>query len=231
MAAEISAVRIQMLYKKAARLFWKSSDGPMVPGLQNGYALTVFSSESALTHAVSNNSYSQLFPNHEWKVGTAETTAVRLRNMFGIRRPLIEPSDIWDRYYLPFTDRLSKYQGDTKNLSASQCAFTKEVLIEKYTTLGSVAILMLPLIIGFNGKAELLEQELSEMIVGAGGTVHNDKKKQALRARATRTNARINLEDKLPDKLLQLSPSLERFNCEFHPELSLQSVYNDLHFL
>lgn len=218
----ISPVRIQLLYKRAARLFWKSSYGPMIPGLHNGYALTVFNTEAELVSAVQKYEYSELFPNFQWKVGTAEITDIRLKRMFGAKCPLVNLSDIWERYYIPFGDRLSKYQGDTKSLAAGQCAFMKEVLINKFVTHGTAAILMLPLIIGFKGTTNNIEEQMSEMIVAAGGSVYNDKKKQASKIRAATTKAQMNLADIMPDKLLPLTPTLEKLGFEIHPQLKTQ---------
>jgi hypothetical protein len=206
------------MYKRGARLFWKPINGAMIPGLQNGYALTAFDTENELRFAVQNYRYSELFPHYEWKVGTAETTEIRLKRMFGIKRPLLDMNDIWDRFYLPLTDRLSKYQGDIKSLEAGQCAFMREVLIKKYAATGRVAILMIPLVLGFKGKANVLEEEMSEMIVKAGGMVHNDKKEQAGKEKAAAARAQINLPDKPIDKLLKLTPTLQKMGFELHPD-------------
>jgi hypothetical protein len=219
MATPISSVRVQFLFRRGARLFHRSIDGPMKPGLQNGYAITAFDSELELRTAVKNFKYSELFQQFEWKVGTAETTEKRLEKMFGIKRPLLNPEDIWERYYIPLNDRLSKYQGDTKSLEAGQCAFMKDVLIKKYLEHSRVAILMVPLILGFKGTANQIEEEMSEMIVKVGGTVHNDKRRQGSKERSAPTNAQIGLrdEDFGIDKLLKLTPTLQKISCELHP--------------
>lgn len=219
MAVPISSVRTQFLFKKGARLFHKFSDGAMKPGLQNGYAITVFANEQELRAAVTHFKYSELFRQFQWKVGTATTTEVRLERMFKIKRPLVELTDIWDRFYIPLTDRLSKYQGDTKSLEAGQCAFMKDILIRKYLENGKVALLMVPLILGFKGTANQVEEAMSEMIVNAGGYVHNDKKEQGAKERAGSTDAQIGLDDDQfgIDKLLRLTPALQKLGFELHP--------------
>lgn len=220
MARQISSVRIQFHYRRGARLFWKSSDGNGMPaGLQNGYAVTAFDSELELRQSIQHFKYSELFQQHEWKVGTAETTEIRLQKMFGLKRPLLSPTDIWDRFYIPLTDRLSKYQGDTKSLEAGQCAWMKEILLPKYAKNGRVAILMLPLILGFKGNANQLESQMSQMITNAGGVVVNDKKVQNEKERAASTDAQIGMPDTVGvDKMLKLTPTLQKMEFFVHPE-------------
>lgn len=213
----VSPVRIQFMYRRGARLFWTSQMGPMKPGIQNGYALTVFETEEQLSHTIQTTPYSELFSKAVWKVGTAETTDIRLKRMFGVKKPLNSPEEIWDRFYIPLTDRLSKYQGDTKSMEAGQCAFMRDILIKSYATNGKVAILMIPLILGFQGTANAIEHEMTEMIVKAGGTVHNNKSDQAKKEKAPSTNAKMNMPEVHPDKLLELTPELQKIGFELHP--------------
>lgn len=219
MAVPISPVRIQFLFKRGARLFHPFTK-PMKPGLQNGYAITAFDDELELRTAVKHYKYSELIKQCVWKVGTAETTEIRLKKMFGIKRPLVTPQDIWDRFYIPLTDRLSKYQGDTKAGEPGQCEWMREVLLKKFDSNGKVAILMLPLILGFAGNDKAIENEMSEMLTNAGGEVHNDKRKQNAKDRAASTDAQIGLkdEDYGVDKLLKLTPTLKKIGFDVHPE-------------
>lgn len=200
-------------------MFHKSTMGAMRPGLQNGYAITAFDTELELRTAVKNYKYSELIKHCEWKVGTAETTEIRLQKMFGIKRPLITPQDIWDRFYIPLTDRLNKYQGDTKAGEAGQCAWMREVLLRKFNATGRVALLMIPLVLGFSGGDKQIEGEMSEMLVNAGGEVHNDKRKQNAKERKGATDAQIGLndEDFGIDKLLKLTPTLKKMGFDLHP--------------
>lgn len=219
----ISPVRIQMMYRKGARLFWKSSFGAMKPGLQNGYAVTAFDTEIELRTAITQFKYTELFQQYEWKVGTAETTEVRLREMFEIKRPLLTPSDIWDRFYMPLNSRLSKYQGDVKSYAAGTDRYMTS-LIARFDRNGKLAILMLPLVLGYRGTANSLETEMSKMIISSGGIVVNDKKVQSDKIRAATTEALIGLEDKTPNKLLKLTPTLEKLGFELHPEIKPVSI-------
>jgi len=191
----------------------------MRPGLQNGYAITAFDSELELRTAVKTYKYSELIKQCMWKVGTAETTEIRLERMFKIKRPLVTPEEIWDRFYIPLTDRLSKYQGDTKAREAGQCAWMRDVLLKKYDNTGRVALLMIPLVLGFGGTDKQIEEEMSEMLVGAGGEVHNDKRKQNAKERAGSTDAQIGLNDNDygVDKLLKLTPTLQKIGFDLHP--------------
>lgn len=218
MAKLISSVRIQLMYRSAAYLLWKSAYGPMVPGLFNGYAVTCFDSELMLRNYIQTYQYSELIKHCVWKVGTAEITDVRLKKMFGIKRPLIDFNSIWDRYMLPFNERLSKYSGDTKALEAGQCAWMREVLVKKYLENDSVAILMIPLIIGYKGTSNSLEEEMSEMIDRFGGEVHNNKAVQNNKERAAGTEANIKLPDRKADKQLKLTPTLQKMGFELHTD-------------
>lgn len=192
----------------------------MVPGLFNGYAVTCFDSELELRNYIQTYKYSELIKQCVWKVGTAEITETRLEKMFKIRRPLNDFNDIWDRYMLPFNERLSKYSGDTKSLEAGQCAWMREVLVKKYIENDHVAILMIPLIIGFKGKPNHLEEEMSEMLDSAGGEVHNNKAQQNSKERKAPTEANINLPDRKADKQVKLTPTLQKIGFEVHPEFA-----------
>jgi hypothetical protein len=94
----------------------------------------------------------------------------------------------------------------------------REVLIKKYLENDHVAILMIPLIIGYKGKAEHLESQMSEMLDKSGGEVHNNKAEQKKKERAASTEVQIGLEDKKADKQLKLTPTLQKMGFEIHPE-------------
>lgn len=218
MAKLLSPVRTQLLFKSAAYQLWKSTDGPMIPGLFNGYAITCFDSELELRNYVKTYKYSELIKQCVWKVGTAEITEARLEKMFKMKRPLNDFNDIWERFMLPFDQRLSKYAGDTKSLEGGQCAWMREVLIKKYIDNDHVAILMIPLIIGFKGKSNTLEEEMTEMIDSFGGEVHNNKAVQKSKASAEKTVVQIGLADMKADKQLKLTPYLKKMGFEVHKE-------------
>ena len=190
----------------------------MIPGLFNGYAITCFNSEIHLRTHVQAYKYSELLKHCIWKVGTAEVTANRLEKMFKVRRPLNNHAEIWDRFMIPFNDRLSKYAGDTKSLEAGQCAWMKEVAVKKYLENGCAAFLMIPLIIGYQGKAEHLELQMSEMLDLHGAEVHNNKVEQKKKERAKVTENQIGLEERKADKQLKLTPTLKQMGFEIHPE-------------
>ena len=218
MAKIISPVRTQLMFRSAAYNLWKSSYGPMVPGLFNGYAVTCFDSEIELRTYLKNYKYTEMIKQCLWKVGTAEITKVRLEKMFKIKRPLLNVTDIWDRYMIPFTDRLSKYSGDTKSLEAGQCAWMRDILVKKYVENDHVAILMVPLIIGYEGKSNHLEEHMSEMIDKGGGEVHNDKAVQKSKDRNNPTETYIGLPEMKADKQLKLPHKLRQMGFEIHPE-------------
>jgi hypothetical protein len=95
----------------------------------------------------------------------------------------------------------------------------KDTAISGFEQNNHVSFLMLPLALGFEGTDTELEMEMSEMIVNAGGTVINDKKTQAEKIRAPKSQAQINLVDNvIPDKLLELTPKLRDIGFELHPE-------------
>jgi hypothetical protein len=222
MAKLISPVRTQLLYRTAAYQLWKSSYGPMVPGLFNGYAVTCFESELQLRAQVQNKEYSELVKSCLWKVGTAEITETRLERMFKVRRPLNNFDDIWDRFMMPFNERLTKYAGDTKSLEAGRCAWMRNVLIQKYLDNEHVAILMIPLIIGYKGKASALEDQMSEMLDKHGAEVHNNKAEQKKKERGVTTEVSIGLDERKADKQLKLTPTLQQMGFEIHPEFQKQ---------
>lgn len=222
MATVISSVRIQLLYKRGARLFHDAvRDGAMPIGVQNGYAITAFDSELELRSAVKTFKYSELFQQYEWKVGTAETTKPRWQRMFHLKKVPTDPVSIWERLYIPLNDRLSKYQGDTKSREAGQCAWLRDV-VRRYDLNNHISFLMLPLALGFHGTDKQLEREMSDMIVKAGGEVHNDKKKQGAKERAASTQALIGLDDAEygVDKLLPLTPHLKKIGFRTHPSFN-----------
>lgn len=204
------------MYRSAAYQLWKSSYGPMIPGLFNGYAVTCFDNELMLRNYVQTYKYTELFKQCVWKVGTAEVTERRLKEMFEIKRPLNDFNDIWERFMMPFNERLSKYAGDTKALEAGQCAWMKEVLVKKFIENDQVAILMIPLILGYKGKAEHLEEQMSEMVDKSGGEVHNNKAIQKQKEKARQTEVQIGLADKKADKQLKLTPTLQKMGFEVH---------------
>jgi hypothetical protein len=219
MAKELSSVRTQLLYRSAAYLLWNHTYGAMVPGLFNGYAVTCFDGEIELRNYVKTYKYSELIKRCVWKVGTAEITEPRLERMFKIKRPLLNFEDIWDRYMIPFNDRLSKYSTDTKSMEAGQCAYMREVVLKKYVdNRDSIAILMLPLVIGFKGKSNHLEEQMSEMLDGAGGEVHNDKAAQKEKERKAGTETVIGLPEQKADKQLKLTPTLKQMGFTVHPD-------------
>ena len=205
------------MFRKGARLFWSSKKGGLKPGLQCGYAVTAFDSELELRSAVQNFSYTELLQVFKWKVGTAEITEPRLETMFKIKRPLKTAEDIWDRYYVPFTERLSQYASNTKNFVADNDEFQKEVLVKKYIENEHIAILMVPLIIAFDGTDKELELQMSRMIVRHGGEVWNNKDEQKKKDRAKNTQVQMRLPDRDPDKLLKLTPTLAKLKFEIHP--------------
>lgn len=219
MAKLISPVRTQLMYRSAAYNLWKSIYGPMVPGLFNGYAVTCFDSEIELRSHLTHYKYSELIQQCVWKVGTAEITDVRLEKMFKEKKaPLRDPRDIWDRYMIPFTDRLSKYAGDTKSFEAGQCAWMKDVLVKKYIENDNVAILMIPLIIGYSGKPNHLEDAMSEMLEKSGAEVHNNKAIQKSRERSAPTDVYIGLPEMKADKQLKLPKKLADLGFEIHSD-------------
>lgn len=213
-----STVRTQLLFRSTAYLLWKSIDGQMFPGLFNGYAITRFDNAATLTQAVLKFKYSELVANHVWKVGTAQITKPRLDRMFGDRAAkLVNVEDIWNRYMIPFDDRLSKYQSDTKASAAGHCSFLAGA-IEHFGKTRELAFLMIPLIIGYSGTTVSLEAELSEMIKLAGGKVFNDKKLQQEKSRGELQYSIIGLKERKADKLLELTPALKQIGFEVHPE-------------
>lgn len=208
-----------MLYKRGARLFHRASAGPLVPGLQNGYAITAFDKEEELRAAVTHYKYSELIKHCQWKVGTAEWTHIRLKDQFVDRAPPASIEEQWERFYSPLTTRLSKYQGDTKSLAAGQCKWMEEVAIKKYCANGTVAFLMIPLILAFPGTDKQIENEMSEMLVNAGAEVHNNKAKQEGKERKPKTEALMGMKDEEYgiDKLLKLTPTLKKIGFDLHP--------------
>jgi len=206
---EYSNIRTQLHFRRGAYLFWKSSQGPMIPGLLNGYAVTVFNTPMELVDCVTRHEYSTIWKNRTWKVGTAELTALRLTKMFGTKQKFTDPADIWDRYHVPCVERLSKYAGDTRSLEAGQCSYMRDIVIPSYTRNSGLAILMIPLVLAFDGKASTLEEELSHMVTNAGGAVYNHKVVQAAKQQSAKTIVKLALLDKAPNALLELPQKLK----------------------
>ena len=209
---EYSTIRTQLHFRQGAYLFWKSSQGPMIPGLLNGYAVTVFNTPMELVDCVTRHEYSSIWKDRTWKVGTAEITALRLQKMFGTKMKFTNNADIWDRYTIPCVERLSKYAGDTRTLEAGQCSYMRDIVIPTYMRNSGLAVLMIPLVLAFQGKASILEEELSHMVTTAGGTVYNHKVVQAAKQRSANTIVKLALSDKAPDRLLQLPQHLQSLN-------------------
>lgn len=222
MAKEISSVRTKLLYCSAARLMWKPKYGPIPgKGVFNGYIVTAFSSELELRHHVKEYKYSELIRRCGWKVGTAELTQARLDRMFKDKSaPLTDPAvQIWDRYMIPYTDRLATYACSTRKLQPAACAYMKDVLVPLYVESGyNAALLMFPLILAYPGTAASLEKQMSEMVVKAGGIVHNDKAVQESKERSKPTEVTIDIADRKADKLLKLTPTLEAMGFEVHAD-------------
>jgi hypothetical protein len=90
--------------------------------------------------------------------------------------------------------------------------------ITEFKKKGSLAFLMLPLIHAWDGTIQELEQHLTYMLKKGGAKVVNDKLIEKTKKKpATRTSAKMVMEDGLIDKLLPLPPELKKLGFITHP--------------
>jgi len=215
---DLSPVQYRLHFKRGARLALKGTSlTGLRHGMQCGYIVTYFVSDTHLRRELTQYSYSEVIKRNKWKVGTAEISDERIKAMQAMRVPKGDPHAIWLRYDKPYEARLSKYQGDTKSLVAGHCEFMIDAITE-YKKKGSLAFLMLPLIHAWDGTDKELEEHLTFMCKKGGGKVVNDKLiAKAKKKPAERTKAKMVMEDGLIDKLLPLPPQLKKLGFITHP--------------
>jgi hypothetical protein len=215
---EDSPVKYRLHFKRGARLALKGTDlKGLRHGMQCGYAVTYFTSDVHLRRELTHHSYSEVIKRNKWKVGTSEISDARIEEMQNMRVPKGDPHAIWLRYDKPYEARASKYQGDTKSHVAGHCTFMIDAITE-FKKKGSLAFLMLPLIHAWDGTIQELEQHLTYMLKKGGAKVVNDKLIEKTKKKpATRTSAKMVMEDGLIDKLLPLPPELKKLGFITHP--------------
>jgi len=181
------------------------------------YALTFFRHPVLLEEALE-RPFSYLLHAMPWKVGTSQISPYRWENnMFGRKIDerwragteftTAELKATWDRWMIPFSRRLSRYKDDISKSNVDHCSFTR-LLVDTYEREQSLALLMVPIIIGYPDGPYAVEQEVTKMLKAEGANVVNDKSSKVPR-KVGRDEIVLDVAQKSCDIKLPLTPLLQ----------------------